>query len=87
MPGEWGFAASGTRAERSISIISSYCASSSAFISTHWSPLPIASMNLFVFSSEGKMDVVHPVSVPMLVTVALSGTDNVARAGPKYSRM
>ena len=37
--------------------------------------------------SLGKIEVVQPVSVPMLVMVARSGTDSVFTPGPKYSKI
>ena len=51
------------------------------------SPLPSASRNAFVTSSDGKMDVVAPSSVPMLVMVARSGTDRVRIPSPPHSIM
>ena len=36
-------------------------------------------------ASEGNTEVVTPVSAPMLVMVARSGTDSVSTPGPEYS--
>ncbi len=42
-------------------------------------------MKRLVSSSEGKTEVVTPISAPMLVIVARSGTVSVSTPGPSYS--
>ena len=85
LSGICGIAARGSREERSISINSSYTASLSAESSVQSSTLPCASRNALVISSDGKTDVVAPSSAPILVIVALSGTDKVLTPSPVYS--
>ena len=53
--------------------------------SMYASSLPCAFMNLRTCSSAGTMDVVAPISAPILVMVARSGTSSVAAPGPTYS--
>ena len=84
-PGLWGRAAIGSTSLKLSSMISSYSASASASREIHCSPRSCASMNAFVSWSLGNTLVVAPVSVPILVIVALSGTLRVLTPGPKYS--
>ena len=68
-----------------MSMILSYSASGSGISSDQSSSLPCAARNFLVTSSEGKMEVVAPSSVPMLVMVPRSGTDRVAMPSPPHS--
>ena len=77
-----GHAASGSSAERSISMTSSYTASSSEASAFQSASRPCAFKNASVMSSEGKTEVVAPSSVPMFVIVARSGTVSVRMPGP-----
>ena len=83
--GMCGIAAIGASEERSISIVSSYTASSSAFSSIQSSGRDCAVKKAFVISSDGKTEVVAPSSAPMLVMVARSGTERVLTPSPVYS--
>ena len=87
LSGLWGQAISGSRVERSMSMTLSYAASVSLDSSRQASSLPSARRNSRVISSEGKIEVVAPSSVPMLVMVARSGTDRVLTPSPPHSMM
>ncbi len=57
-------------------------------LSTFWnafSAFTYIAVFALVFSSVGKIEVVAPSSVPMLVIVVRSGTDSVSTPGPVYS--
>ena len=82
--GMWGWAIIGSILERSISIISSYSAPSSAARLCQPSRFWSASHSLVTWSL-GKMEVVTPSSAPMLVIVARWGTERLATPSPKYS--
>ena len=85
LSGECGFAANGLSLDKSIVISSSYTASLSGLNSIHSSSLPCALKNSKVLSSLGNIDVVAPSSAPILVIVALSGTERLNTPSPPYS--
>ena len=87
LSGLLGCAAIGCRLERSMVISSSYSASGSASSSRQSPALPRAAKNSRVLRSLGKMEVVAPVSAPMLAMVARSGTLRLIRPSPKYSNI
>jgi hypothetical protein len=87
LSGEEGQAQRGSNLERSTSMISSYWAFSSGKSSTKSCSLPWAISHLRVISSDGKILVVAPISVPKLQMVALSGTLRYFIPGPKYSKI
>ncbi len=87
LPGLCGAAVSGSRLLKSTSTILSYAASGSGSSSTHCSSRPCAARKRRVSASEGKTDVVTPISAPIFVIVARSGTLNVATPGPPYSNI
>ena len=70
---------------RSIWMIRAYSASGSAERGVKSCSRPWAFRKARVTSSEGKMEVVAPSSVPMLVMVARSGTDKLATPRPPHS--
>ena len=73
-------------AGKSMSMTLSYCASASGARGCQSASLPWALRNARVTSSDGKTDVVTPVSAPMLAIVARCGTERPATPGPPYSR-
>ena len=85
LSGLCGQAISGSRVDRSMSMIRSYSASASLESSAQSASRPSAFRKARVMSSDGKMDVVAPSSVPMLVMVARSGTDRVLMPSPPHS--
>src|SRR3989338_2536921 len=80
-----GFAIMGSSLFKSISIISSYFASSSATSSFQSLSLFCAFKNSLVTSSLGNKEVVAPSSAPIFVIVALSGTERLFTPSPPYS--
>ena len=85
LSGWCGHEISGSSSLKLMSMHSSYSASSSGSISTYWSPRPCAVMNFFTCASAGKIEVVAPISAPILAIVALAGTSRAAAPGPTYS--
>jgi len=85
LSGMCGQAAIGVSEQRSISITSSYSASSSGRISVQSFSRPCALRKARVISSDGKIEVVAPSSAPIFVMVALSGTESVLTPSPPYS--
>ncbi len=85
LSGLCGHAASGRRAERSITTLSSYSAFSSATSGEKSCSLPCAFKNARVVSSAGNTEAVAPSSAPMLAIVALSGTERAFTPSPQYS--
>ena len=83
--GECGCAASAESSSKFISMSLSYSALSSAFNSVQSASRPIDLRKVFVFSSEGKIDVVAPSSAPIFVIVARCGTVRLSTPLPKYS--
>ena len=87
LSGLWGQAIMGVRVLRSMGITRSYTASGSLSRGTKSPSLPWAFKKALVWSSEGKMEVVAPSSVPILVMVARSGTVNLFMPSPPHSMM
>ena len=75
----------GSSSLRSIVRTSAYDASGSAERGRKSFSLPCDFKKRRVISSLGKTELVAPVSAPILVIVARSGTDRVATPGPPYS--
>ena len=85
LSGLCGHAARGFNAERSTVYSSLYSASRSGESSTKHSSRPSALRKALVISSDGKIDEVAPSSAPILVIVALSGTESDFTPSPAYS--
>ena len=86
LSGWCGQAHNGTSSLKFSSISPSYSASASGRISVKSSSLFSAFRNFLTCSSAGKMEVVAPISAPMLVMLARSDTLKVAAPGPTYSK-